>query len=37
MAVMERTKVVTRPLRKLSLMRGRVTEVKTLPLPAPRS
>ena len=37
MAVMERTKVVTRPLKKLSLISGSVTEVNTLPLPAPRS
>ena len=29
MAVMERTKVVTRPLKKLSLISGRVTEVNT--------
>ena len=36
-AVMDRTKAVTSPEKKESLMRGRVTVVNTLPLPAPRS
>ena len=37
MAVMERTNVVTNPLKKESLIRGKVTEVKTFPEPAPMS
>ena len=37
MAVMERTKAVTRPERKESLIRGSVTEVKTFRLFAPMS
>ena len=37
MAVMERTKVVTRPEKKESLISGRVTVMNTRPLPAPRS
>ena len=36
-AVILRTKAVTSPLKKESLIRGSVMEVKTLPLPAPRS
>ena len=37
MAVMDRTKAVTRPLRKESLIRGRVTVINTLKLSAPMS
>ena len=37
MAVMERTNVVTRPLRNESLISGSVTVTNTFALPAPRS
>ena len=36
-AVMLLTKEVTRPLKNESLIKGRVTVINTLPLPAPRS